>query len=313
MRWGLIAVSLIAALSFLRPWVEAAGSADRARTALNAEFGASEQSPKPSLLRAFWAAREAAVEPKRLEFAPELFMDYYPAQTATRAPWVIVIHGGGWDSGDSKQLPELNSHLARRGTAVASIDYRLAPKFQWPAPKDDVLNAIRFVKAHADELKIDPSRFVILGRSAGGQIAESVAFSLRDPGLKGCIAFYAPSDLAFAYQYSSEEDVLDSRSLLRAYLGGSLEDKSAAFKEASPLAQVDSRAPPTLLIHGLRDNLVWSGHSQRLYERLQALHIPSTYVELPWATHGFDYTLRGPGGQLSTGAIDRFLKGVFSR
>ena len=63
------------------------------------------------------------------------------------------------------------------GYAVASIDYRLAPEFKWPAQRDDLLAAIRFLRAHAAALGIDEDRLVLLGRSAGGQIATAAAYA----------------------------------------------------------------------------------------------------------------------------------------
>ncbi len=68
---------------------------------------------------------------------------------------------------------------------------------------------------------------------------------------------------------------------------------------------------PTLLLHGQPDRLVWHKHSERLYERLKAAGVPAAFIDMSWATHGFDYNLNGPGGQISTGAVDDFLAMLF--
>ena len=77
---------------------------------------------------------------------------------------------------------------------MASIDYRLAPGAVFPAPRDDVFAAIAYLKDHAKEIGLDKDRLILLGRSAGGQIALSAAYAEKEPGIKGVIVFYAPND-----------------------------------------------------------------------------------------------------------------------
>ena len=91
-----------------------------------------------------------------------LTLDYYPAQGAGDAPWVLVIHGGGWERGDSSQLAELNSLLAGWGIAVFAINYRLAPQNKWPAPLDDARAAVEFIRTRASEFGFSPRT---MGRS----------------------------------------------------------------------------------------------------------------------------------------------------
>jgi acetyl esterase/lipase len=90
----------------------------------------------------------------------KLNLDFYPAQTQGKRPCVVVVHGGAWSSGDSKQLPELNSYLANAGYNVAVINYRKTPQYQNPLPVEDVKNALRYLRAHADSLNIDSNQFV---------------------------------------------------------------------------------------------------------------------------------------------------------
>ena len=82
-------------------------------------------------------------------------MDFYPSQVLGKRPCVIVVHGGSWAGGDSQQLPELNSYLAKKGYNVTSINYRMAPKWQTPAPVEDIKACITYLKAHEEDLKID--------------------------------------------------------------------------------------------------------------------------------------------------------------
>ncbi len=255
---------------------------------------------------------ESEVRVETFEVSAGLPVDFYRAvrPDGKPAPGVIVVHGGGWDSGDRTQLPELNHWLARRGYAVAAISYRLAPRHVWPAQRDDVLAAIATLKARSAELGLDPQRLVLLGRSAGGQIAQVVAYTARDAAIRGVVALYAPSDLFFGYVNTHEEDMLRSPALMRQYLGGSPEQVRAQYESASALNFVSPAVPPTLLLHGLNDALAWHRHSERLAARLAEEKVPHVYVSLPWATHAFDFHLRGPGGQITTWAVERFVAAV---
>ena len=84
----------------------------------------------------------------------------------------------------------------------------------------------------------------------------------------------------------------------------------SAYDSASAILLADRTSPPTLLLHGRRDPYVWYLQSQRLAARLTALGVPHFFLDLPWATHGFDFNPRGPGGQLSAYAVERFLAAV---
>jgi acetyl esterase/lipase len=263
-------------------------------------------------VRGLCGGREPEVRVETFDVSAGLPLDFYRAERTDGkpAPVVIVVHGGGWDSGDRTQLPELNHWLARRGYAVAAISYRLAPRHVWPAPRDDVLAALATLKARSAALGIDPRRIVLLGRSAGGQIAQVVAYTARDPAIRGLVALYAPSDLYFGYVNTHEDDMLRSPALMRQYLGGPPEQVRAQYESASALNFVTPTVPPTLLLHGRNDALAWYRHSERLAARLREEKVPHVHVELPWATHAFDFNLRGPGGQITTWAVERFLAAV---
>lgn len=265
-----------------------------------------------------WLAPAASKVPVRTEVyarpgGKELTLDFYaPAfrkDTNQRPGCLVVIHGGGWDSGDNTQLTEWNHRWAVRGWAVAAINYRLAPQHPWPAQREDVQAAIAWLKGNAEQLGLDPAKLVVVGRSAGGQIATAAAYGMRDPAIRGVIALYAPHDMKFAWGVSREDDALNSVKLMRQYLGGSPDtpERIALYESASGQLLARSDSPSTLLIHGYPDRLVWYRHSRRLAARLVELGVPFTHVELPWATHAFDYNPDGPGGQVADAAITEFL------
>jgi acetyl esterase/lipase len=306
---------LVAAIGgglLLKPCVEAWQIGETLPARLEAQFGPHAPARPPFSLRRLFSPRPAPVAASALEFSPGLFLDFYapPERHVAAAPCVVVVHGGGWDAGDRGEIAHLDHWLARRGFAVAAISYRLAPQFTWPAQRDDVLAAIAYLKSHGPALGVDPTRLVLLGRSAGGQLAEVVGYTSDDPSIRGIVALYAPSDMAFAYAHAREDDAVKSPHLMRQFLGGTPETASAAYDAASALPRVTHTSPPTLLLHGQLDTLVWHRHSERLDRRLAEEGVPHAFVSLPWATHAFEYHLNGPGGQLTTYALEWFLAAV---
>jgi acetyl esterase/lipase len=239
-----------------------------------------------------------------------LTMDYYSTQIAGKKPCIVVVHGGSWSKGDNKQLPELNSYLAGIGYNVAAINYRLAPAHQNPAPVEDVHTAINYLRKHAVGLHIDTNNFVLLGRSAGAQIALLAAYTLHQPGLKAVIDYYGPADMVWGYSAPASPLVMDSRKVMEDYLGGTYQQISQKYAASSPIEFVNRQSIPTLIIHGDNDVLVSPEHSRRLNAKLEQNGIKHFLLKLPWATHGFDYNLNGPGGQLATYTVERFLKVV---
>jgi acetyl esterase/lipase len=241
----------------------------------------------------------------------DLRLDFYRAQgDAGPAPCVVLIHGGGWDSGSRSDFGELNRFLAAAGYAVASLDYRLAPRHIYPAPVEDVREALAWLKARAGPLGLDAERFVLMGRSAGGQIALQAAYLDRDPAIRGVVAFYAPADMVLGYRFPCSPLILDSPRLMEAYLGAGGEKGLAAAASASPLECLSAGAPPTLLLHGRSDVLTTWLHSEHMRIKLGRLGVRHFAVDLPWAPHGYDWSFRGPGSQISLYFLERFLAEV---
>ena len=309
-------IALIAACVFLIPLAQAVRIAAVLPDKLDDAFSMmSPALPKPLSVSALWlGGKPTPVEPQSLTYVNdangERKLLYFPSQTTIPAPCLIVIHSGGWENGRPEEFPLWNHHWAREGYAVAAIGYRLAPHSQWPAQREDVAEALRFLKAESAKLGIDSSRFVLIGRSAGGQIATASAYTLNDPSVRGCISLYAPADMPFAWQYADPNDVLDSPRLMRQYLGGGATEAEDKYLSSSGTLIVKEGCPPTLMIHGDRDILVWNKQSERLAAKLEAVNVPHYHLALPWATHALDYPFNGPGAQLTRYAIDRFLQRV---
>ncbi|MES1167017.1 MAG: alpha/beta hydrolase, partial [Pseudomonadota bacterium] len=279
---------------------------------LEKSFGRVALTRAPFSFGALLAGGPAPVSCETIAYGDGLELDFYRAvrPDGRPAPCVLVVHGGGWDGGDRGEFPSFNHWLAGRGYAVAAISYRLAPKFTWPAQRDDLLATVAWLKTRASALGIDATRLVLFGRSAGGNLVEATAYAASDPAIRGVIAFYAPADLKFAYTFGREDDVLKSPLLLRQFLGGPPETVRAAYDSASGYLHVGRTTPPTLLMHGALDPLVWHRQSERLDQKLAEAGVPHAFISLPWATHAFEYNLNGPGGQLATYAVEWFLAAV---
>lgn len=239
-----------------------------------------------------------------------LNIDLYPSHSNAVSPCIIVIHGGSWAEGDSKQLPDLNSYLANKGYHVAAINYRLAPKYKSPAPVEDVRDVINYLTTNSEKLKIDTSNFVLLGRSAGGQIALCAAYTYNLPNIRGVISFYAPADMVWGARIKSNKLVLNTDKVFTDYLGGLIDEVPQKYHEAGAIDHVNKNSTPTLIIHGAHDAMVAYGHSERLDKKLEENNVQHYFLNLPWATHGCDYNINGPSGQITTFSIERFLNSV---
>jgi acetyl esterase/lipase len=297
----------------LRPVLSAARLAGRVRRDLTEVFGLCAEEDLWSWRRLLFGARQSRRVTVETQDAEGLAVDFYRAAGAAEAagaPCVVVVHGGGWDSGDRTQLAGLNHWLALRGVAVAALSYRLAPAHRWPAQRDDVRAGVSWVRANAAALGVDPRRLTLLGRSAGAQIVTAAAYGETLPGVRAVVALYGCFDLEFVWSIRSDKDALNSDKLLRQFLGGPPEGaRVELFRTASAEKLVHAGAPPTLIIHGVLDELVWCRHSERLAAALGRAGVPHVFIRLPWATHAGEANLHGPSGQLITGAVLRVARG----
>lgn len=306
--FGIVAGAVALGL-FIKPYVQAFKVSKEVKYGLDKHFGTAGELETPFSLSRIWNGfwfREEGFQVLTYDTLKELQLDFYSAAAEEMRPAVLVIHGGSWQSGDSRQLPELNSILRRDGFQVAALNYRKAPQHPFPAALEDVTQAIYFLKQNASRLKIDTNRLFLLGRSAGAQLALVAAY--RFPGqFRGVVSFYGPADLAWGYTLPANPLVMDSRAVLEDYLGGQPEEVQEQYLQSSAPNLVGANAPATLMIHGLNDPLVAYEHNLRLIKKLNQFNRPYFLVTLPWATHGFDYSVFGPGGQISTYAVRHFL------
>ncbi len=218
-----------------------------------------------------------------------------PKTNDGKHPAVLCIHGGGFRAGDRKRWDGLCKKLAERGYVAATVTYRLAPKYQFPAAVNDVKAAVRWLRANADKYQIDSERIAALGDSAGGHLAQflgvtgGVAEFEGDGGNAGqssrvvCVVnYYGPSDFTKSYGKS-----VDAAEVLPLFLGGNLEHQRHRHIVASPLNWVTPQAAPTLLLHGTDDQYVAYEQAVWMRDRLSAADVEVKLLTLDRAKHGF--------------------------
>ncbi|TNE52457.1 MAG: alpha/beta hydrolase [Deltaproteobacteria bacterium] len=304
----------------LLPWAQALSLAPQVKQQLNSTFdtkGDLSQPQAPGQTKPFHWHRlvwQISPEVKRKSYtvdAPgkKLLIDVYQRRLDNKPqPLLVMIHGGAWRTGSPRMLPGIHSYLAARGVTVAAISYRFMPKHKFPTQLQDVTRCLKWLRQQAKALKIQPNRITLMGRSAGGHLALLAGYKRVVPGIRSVVNMYGPTDLHWSWKHPANPWVINSTKVLRGFLGGSPKEVKSAYDQASPIQFVTAKSPPTLMIHGTRDELVSPEHSRRLSEKLFRHGVKHMLLELPWATHGCDAFLSGPSGQLSLYVLERFLK-----
>jgi acetyl esterase/lipase len=263
-----------------------------------------------SLLTALRGINSPPIRSQRqIQFAndPSLTLNFYQPITPGQYPGVIQIYGGAWRSGSPDHDEEFSRYLASRGYVVVSIDYRHAPQHRFPAQLDDVQMAIEYVRSHARQWEIDPERLGIIGRSAGGHLATLAAYQPGSKPFQAVVSYYGPVDLTAGYADPPIPDPINSRQVMRDFLGGTPTKLPELYQQASPGQLVNRRLPPTLLIYGGKDHLVESRFGRKLAKNLQSFDTPTVFIEIPWANHAFDVIFNGTSNQLALYYTERFL------
>jgi acetyl esterase len=233
---------------------------------------------------------------------------------------VILVHGGAWVRGDRiDNVQPLLQPLSDAGFAWFSISYRLAgdlvrnpigTALHLGAAENDVRRAVAFVKEHAAEYRVNPNKIVLIGESAGGQLASMAGLSPNPGGaVAGVVAFYTPSDLASLARTSS----LIPDGVRDAVKGTVFDDLLlAGLTEFSPIQHVSADAPPFLLIHGTDDPVVPIAQSERFCEKLRGAGVACELYRVDGGGHG----MRGWESARLTGyksEMIRWLRAVLSQ
>ena len=218
-----------------------------------------------------------------------------PAEGDGPFPAVVVIHGGAWRAGNKADVHAVMSMLAQHGYVTISPQYRFCPKDLFPAQVYDVKAAVRWLRTHAAEYKVDPDHIGATGFSAGGHLSLMLGLTGPNDGLEGenlpadapssrvqaVVNFFGPTDFAA----SDLPDV--SKGLLKDFLGGTPAEKPELTKQASPVTFTTSDDPPILTFQGTKDPLVPHTQAFTLTDALTKAGVPGRVELLIGAGHGW--------------------------
>ncbi|MFB9245899.1 alpha/beta hydrolase [Massilia antarctica] len=244
---------------------------------------------------------------------------FLPAQ-ATRdtgpVPAVVLVHGGGWRSGERGNMAPLAARLAARGIAAAVIDYRLADEARYPAAIHDVKAALRWMRANSAAHGIAPQRIAVAGGSAGGQIASLVgvtngidkfdpdgAASAVSSAAQAVINIDGLSDFTSPAARANEDDPTKKPSAAGFWFGGTYADAAALWREASPTFYVNRDTPPMLFIGSGQAR--FSVGRDEMVGKMHAAGTAARVAVLPDSPHSF--WLFDPWIMLTADAMAAFM------
>ena len=218
---------------------------------------------------------------------------FLPPLEEKNRPAVLFIHGGGWIEGDRSQLRGYGILLARLGFVCMCNSYRLSNESIWPAQIQDVNCAIRYLRANATDLGLDPDRIGVSGNSAGGHLSLMAAATNYDQifegeggnnevssKIKAVCAIYPPTTIRQLEMVNPLENAF-------LMLMGK-EAKKEDYDKASPLNYVTEDYPPCMLIHGSTDSVVRLKDSTKFYEKLIEFNRPASLHIFSEEEHAFD-------------------------
>src|SRR5215475_2176454 len=213
----------------------------------------------------------------------DLKLDIYrpPAGVASKQMATIHFHGGGFTGGNKESLSERVKPFAARGYVAIAAQYRLAGQAGYPALIHDAKGAIRWVRANAKTLGIDPQRIGVVGYSAGGYHAlftagtgdrEEFEGSVGNQGVSTkvavCLAYYPATNVPGNMLPAGSDD--------------------AAKKAANSTTYIAAGFPPTVVFHGMKDVTIPIESSKRLVQQFQDAGVPAEFHAFEGVPHAFD-------------------------
>ena len=216
-----------------------------------------------------------------------------PKTGAGPFPAIVCIHGGGFRAGTREGYDKLCLTLAQNGYVAATVTYRLSPAYQFPAAVHDCKTAVRWLRAHASEYRLDPARIGATGGSAGGHLALFLGVTAavkqfegegnldQSSAVQAVVSYSGPSDFTQSYGKS-----VDAHEVLPLFFGGNLEQKRREHIVGSPLYWITPQAAPTLCLHGTKDNYVAFEQATWMVDRLKASTVPAELMGFEGAGHG---------------------------
>jgi acetyl esterase/lipase len=245
---------------------------------------------------------EGAVARRDLVYVPSGHerqkLDLYLPKDGTNLPLIINIHGGAFKMGSKEDGVPLE--YLKQGYAVASINYRLSQHALFPAQIEDCKAAVRWMRAHAAEFRLDPARFAVWGASAGGHLAamlgttgEANEFDVganldQTSRVQAVVDYFGPTDFlqmdAHRVPNGMSHNPVDSPE--SQLIGAAIQENKEKAARANPITYITSKAPPFLICHGDADPLVPHHQSELLEAALRKANVPVTFYTVKGAGHG---------------------------
>lgn len=212
---------------------------------------------------------------------------YYPLLKTSSMPFVLFVHGGGWRIGKKESvlnnaaLPTLHA-LTSNGYVVASINYRLAPQYPFPAQIEDAKCAIRFFRKNAVQYSINSNEFAAWGSSAGGHLVSLIGTAEPSAGwdvgqytdvssnVQAVVDWFGPEDLPA--MPNNFRDRLGEVEVFRTF-------NMADILNDSPIIYVSTHTPPFFIGQGEEDSAVPPSQSKEFYNTLEKYGVP---VQIQW-------------------------------
>lgn len=234
----------------------------------------------------------------------KLYLDAFYNKSQKLQPAVVIIHGGGWKSGNKSDMTDFAKKITSNGYACFNIEFRLSLEAKYPAAIFDVKDAIEYVKTNASKFNVDATKIAVLGCSSGGQMSSLIGttngnsnFEENDSNSKTNSDVQAIIDidgiLAFKHPESQEGKIAAE------WLGGTYEEKPLVWQQASPLTHVNSKTPPILFInsqfprfHAGRDDMIAILNQNGIYSEVQNIqNSPHSFWFFdPWIEETIEYT-----------------------
>ena len=245
-------------------------------------------------------------------------------------PTVVFFHGGGWQQGDKWHMHKWIRKVVSSGYVGVSVAYRFAPEFKWPTQIEDAKEAVRYIRAHSKELKVDAGNIGVMGESAGGYLAMMVGLTSPKDSLDGhsalsqfssevqaVVTYFSATDFTAPRQKLTSELELEMQNYYKKSLPEVLADFTGAkdpadprLKKISVLPYIDEKDPPILIFQGDADPFVSVDHAIKLKMALEKVNVPHELVIVKGGGHGWTGAVQDNTTRQMMEFFDRTLRKV---
>lgn len=228
---------------------------------------------------------------------------FRPSVQAKSKGAMVLIHGGGWNSGKPEAMQRHAEHFAKRGLVVFTPEYRVRKRNNTTIVEavEDAKSAVAWVKAHATEYNFEPNKIIVGGGSAGGHLATSTIM-LEGIGDETPMQDYKPSCLVlfnpvldvskdgYGYRVVKEE--------LKAY--------GLTWQQLSPMEHITEGLPPMIVLVGDKDKVLKKNVALKFEERMKKQGNDFTLKLYTGAEHAFFNFGYGKKQGYPKGTVNRY-------